>query len=173
MVLLEDGAVRFRHELARQAVEDALSPTRRQALHAQVLHLLLEHEGYSHVSLARLVHHAAEANEVELVLRLAPTAARQAATQGAHREAAAHYRRALAYAGGLPAEQRAALLDALAHECYLHGQLDEALQSRVAALSLWRGLKETERVGHTLRQLSAFCFRWGGIGMRCARRRKQ
>ena len=153
MLLLDDGAVRYRHELARQAVEDALSPARRRALHAQVLHLLLDHDD-PRISLARLVHHAAEANDAEVVLRLAPAAARQAAAQGSHREAVAHYRSALEYADVLSAEQQAELLDALSNECYLHGRMEQAVQAQQTALSLWRGLKQTEKIGNTLCELS-------------------
>ena len=95
-----DGALAFRHELARQAVESALSAARRQALNAQMLHALLAHEDEA-PALARLVHHAAQARDATAVLRLAPKAARQASAQGAHREAMAHYQTALRYADRL------------------------------------------------------------------------
>jgi DNA-binding CsgD family transcriptional regulator/tetratricopeptide (TPR) repeat protein len=123
MLRLEGGAVGFRHELARQAVEDSLSSVRKRALHARVL-------------------------------RFAPEAARQAAAQGAHREAAAHYRTALRSAGDLDDEQRAALLDGVSYELYLTGQIEEAIQTRTAALAIWRALDQKEQVGRTLRQLS-------------------
>jgi predicted ATPase/DNA-binding CsgD family transcriptional regulator len=160
MLHLEDGVVGFRHELARQAVEGALSPARRRALHAQTLHALLEH-GDAQVSSARLVHHASQAEDRELVLRFAPEAARQAAAQGAHREAAAHYRTALRYAKDLDDEQRGALLDGLSHECLLTGQVDEALQTSTAALAIWRALDQTERVGYTVRRLSRISWNLG------------
>ena len=51
--------------------------------------------------LARLVHHAVGAGDGDAVQRFAVAAARQAAALGAHREAAAHYRTALAWADGL------------------------------------------------------------------------
>src|SRR5262249_38484274 len=73
MLHLERGAGGFRHELARQAVEDGLAPLRRHALHAQVLHVLLERggaqPGAEPVSLTRLAHHAAAAEDAPLVLR--------------------------------------------------------------------------------------------------------
>jgi DNA-binding CsgD family transcriptional regulator len=160
LLRMDDGMVRYRHELARQAVEDALVPVRKRGLHAQVLHLLLtlgevEQEGDSRQVLARLVHHAAQAEESRQVLRLAPIAARQAAAQRAHREAAAHYRSALEYGHLVSPEERADLLDGLAGECYLYGQMEEALRARSAALELWRGLNQTQKVGHTLWQLSS------------------
>ncbi len=159
LLRLEEGAVRYRHELARQAVEDALSPSRRRVLHAQVLHLLLERgeEQASYLSLARLVHHATQAEDRAAVLRFAPQAARQASAQGAHREAAAHHRCTVNYAGSWPADQRAALLDDLANECSLSGQLEEALETWAAALSIWRGMHNWEKVAHDLHHQSRTC----------------
>src|SRR5262249_37225023 len=118
MLHLERGVISFRHELARQAVEGALSPARRRALHAQFLHELLA-RGAARASLARLVHHAAAAEDAALVLRFAPEAARQAAARGAHREAVAHYRTALHYTDRMTLEQQADLLDRLYDELYL------------------------------------------------------
>ena len=100
LLQVEGGAVGYRHELARQAAESALAPTRRRTLHAQVLGALLE-PGAPPTSLARLAHHAVQAEDSTLVLRFAPEAARQAAAQGAHREAAAHLVRARQYADSL------------------------------------------------------------------------
>ena len=80
MLRLDGQTIAFRHELARQAVEGALSPARRQALHADILHALLRRD-VGPPSLARLVHHAAQAEDAALVLWFAPEAARQAAAQ--------------------------------------------------------------------------------------------
>src|SRR5262249_54225246 len=137
---LDGDAVAFRHELARQAVESALSPTRRRGLHTQVLHALLEDDAES-VPLARLTHHATQAEDAALVLRFAPEAARQASAQGAHREAAAQYQAALRYADHMAPEQRAGLLDELAYEQYLTGHIEDALTTCEAALPIWRTLE--------------------------------
>jgi DNA-binding CsgD family transcriptional regulator/tetratricopeptide (TPR) repeat protein len=150
---LDGDAVAFRHELARLAVENTLSPTHLRALHAQVLHALLACEDEP-TSLARLTHHAAAAGDATLVLRFAPAAARQASAQGAHREAVAHYQSALRYATGLDPERRASLLEALSHELYLAGRIRDAVQPCEAALALWQSLKRQEQAGHSLRRLS-------------------
>ena len=153
LLQVEGGAVGYRHELARQAAESALAPTRRRALHAQVLGTLLEH-GASQTSLARLVHHAVQAEDGALVLRFAPEAARQATAQGAHREAAAHYETALHYADYLDARRRAELLDGLSYEYYLTGHIEGAITPCEAALLIWRALDRKEQVGHNVRRLS-------------------
>lgn len=169
-ILHVDGeAIGFRHELARQAVEDALAPGRRRALHAAVVRALLD-RGVEQASLARLAHHATHAEDRELVLRFAPAAARQASAQGAHREATSHYAIALRYADRLDPKQRAELLDGLAQEHYLTGHHQEAVAPCEAALTLWQSLGETEKVAHDLRRLSrlswflsknADCARYG------------
>src|SRR5262249_28740738 len=110
MLHLKGDTVAFRHELARQAIEGALSPARQRALHAQALRALLEREE-GRIQLARLAHHAALAEDGALVLQYAPAAARQAAARGAHREAAAQYQTALDYATRLAAEQQSKLLE--------------------------------------------------------------
>jgi DNA-binding CsgD family transcriptional regulator len=153
LLSLDGQMLSFRHELARQAVEGALSPARRQALNTQVLHALLESE-VEPASLARLAHHAAQADDAALVLRFAPAAASQAAMQSAHREAAAHYATALRYADGLAPAQRAGLLEKHSYECYLTGQFAEALVASEGALAIWRATDETEKIGHNLRWLS-------------------
>jgi DNA-binding CsgD family transcriptional regulator len=169
MVHLEEGgAVGFRHELARQAVESTLLPARKRELHAQVLQALLDHSyrgnrGEAQVSLARLVHHAAQAEDGALVLRFAPEAARQASAQGAHREAAAHYETALRCADHLDARQRATLLDGLSYEYYLTGHIEEAIAPCEAALAIWRALGHQEQVGHNIRRLSRLSWFIGRV----------
>ena len=146
MLRLDGQTLAFRHELARQAVEGALSPARRQALHAEILHALLE-RGVEQTPLARLAHHAHPAEDAALVLRFAPEAAEQAAAQGAHREAVAHYQTALHYADQMTPEQQAEMLDGLANECYLTGRIEEAIAPCEAALALWRALDQQRKLG--------------------------
>jgi hypothetical protein len=54
LLVLDLGYLRFRHELARRAVEEMQAPAKAAALHALIL-ALLEAE---HTDVARLVHHA-------------------------------------------------------------------------------------------------------------------
>ncbi|HEY5263780.1 MAG TPA: AAA family ATPase, partial [Steroidobacteraceae bacterium] len=80
MVRDQDGAVAFRHELARHALENSLSQAHQQSLHAKVLSILAPRPG---IPAARLAHHADGAHNAEDVLRFAPIAAAQAAAVGA------------------------------------------------------------------------------------------
>ncbi|HTK22705.1 MAG TPA: AAA family ATPase [Gaiella sp.] len=122
----QHGAIAFRHELARVAVEESLSPTRRLALHRAVL-LALADTGGGPLDLARLAHHAECAADGEAVLRYAPKAAAQAARAGAYREAAAQYARALRFADRLSDGERARLLEGRSRACYLADDQTEAI----------------------------------------------
>jgi DNA-binding CsgD family transcriptional regulator/tetratricopeptide (TPR) repeat protein len=152
LLSLEGQLLAFRHELARQAVEGALSPARRQALHTQVLNALMHGEGEL-ASLARLAHHATQAADAKLVLRFAPAAAREAAARGARREAIAHYQIALRYADQMTPEQHAELLDELSEELFNTGRIEDAIQLGEEALALWRALDQPKKVGHDLTHL--------------------
>src|SRR6185436_10713449 len=66
MLLLDNGAVGFRHELARRAVEDSLPAPRLHSLHAQVLKVLLSREAEG--QLARIVHHAQKSGDAAAVI---------------------------------------------------------------------------------------------------------
>jgi DNA-binding CsgD family transcriptional regulator len=160
MLRLDGQTIAFRHELARQAVEGALSPARRQALHAEILRTLLE-RGAEQTPLARLVHHATQAEDATLVLRFAPEAAAQAAARGSHREAVAQYETALRYDDQMTPEQQAQTVDGLSNERYLTGRVEEAIATSEMALALWRALDHTEKVGRTLRRLSRLNWLFG------------
>jgi DNA-binding CsgD family transcriptional regulator/tetratricopeptide (TPR) repeat protein len=151
MVHGEDGSLAFRHELARRAYEDSLSQARERELHAQVLTILAQRPGSPP---ARLAHHAAGARSTLDVLNFAPLAGKYAASVGAHREAAAHYRVALRYADGLTSTERALLHERYSYECYLTDQGEEAIEARRASLAIWQSLDERRNEGDTLRWLS-------------------
>jgi ATP/maltotriose-dependent transcriptional regulator MalT len=153
LLLTEGNALAFRHELARVAIEQSLSTLRAQDLHGRVL-AVLERDGTMPVSLAWRVHHASRANDASAVLRLAPEAAREAQMRGAHREAAAHLRTALAHAIDEPDTVRAALLDRLAYESYLTDRIEDALAARAAARKLWHHLGDRLKEGDAIRSLS-------------------
>jgi ATP/maltotriose-dependent transcriptional regulator MalT len=150
-VLVADGtAWRFRHELARLAIEQTTRPGVRAALHARALGALRERGDTDD---ALLAHHAAAADDRDTVLAVAPRAAARAACLGAHREAADLYRLALRLTE--PAdERRVPLLEALSYECYVTGRGEEALTTRRAAMELSERAGDQRAVGTDLRWLS-------------------
>jgi DNA-binding CsgD family transcriptional regulator/tetratricopeptide (TPR) repeat protein len=153
MLQSEDGGVVFRHELARQTVEEALNPVKRAELHRRAL-AVLNASGDS----ARLAHHAEAAGDTAAVLVHARAAARTAAELGAHREAAKQYARALRAADGLPPEDVAELLEAFAYEGYLTEQIDEAVNAQNEARELYRAIGDRLREGDMLRQSARLLY---------------
>jgi DNA-binding CsgD family transcriptional regulator/tetratricopeptide (TPR) repeat protein len=151
MVTAQADGVAFRHELARIAVEDALPPDRRVALHRAAAAALAATPG---ADPARIAHHADAAGDGPAVLDVAPAAAARAAALGAHREAAAQYVRALRYAELVPREQQADLLERRAYEGYLTGEFDAAIAAQERALAHRRALDDPLAEGDCLRSLS-------------------
>src|SRR4051794_17200290 len=93
-LLQVDGpVVAFRHELVRLAVEEGVAPGRRRALHAEVLARMA---AVADVEPAVIAHHARGAGDARLARNCERTAGERAAALGSHREAAQHFRRALA-----------------------------------------------------------------------------
>jgi DNA-binding CsgD family transcriptional regulator/tetratricopeptide (TPR) repeat protein len=136
LLLAEGVSVRFRHELARTAIEQELPAARAVALHEQVLAALEAAEPTPTVVALR-AHHAVRARNIGAVLRWCPLAAQQAAARGAHREAAAHANAALAEGGQLPDRARAELLRCLAGACFELSELDEAARAYREAAAIF------------------------------------
>ena len=151
LLVAEGASLAFRHELARVAIESSLSPVVAEALHARVLAALAARLGSAP---ARLVHHAVRARDTAAVSRHAPLAADQARSRGAHREAAAQWRSALA--DGTPADerQREDWLEAYALECQLTDQLPEATAARAEAGASYRQRGDTLREADNLSHLA-------------------
>jgi DNA-binding CsgD family transcriptional regulator len=127
VVILESGQLRFRHELARAAVEEEMPPLRRLELHGRML-ALLEREGSK--DLARLAHHAVRAGQGRKVVEYAPAAAKEASRRASPREAISLLRAALAHTDMLSGDQTADLRIDLAYEL---AQVDDPEGSLVEA----------------------------------------
>ncbi len=156
-ILLDEGHhLRFRHELARMAVEAAMPPRRKTDLHARLLATLEARDG---ADPALLAHHAEGAGNARAVLRHAPEAARQSAALGAHREAAAQFQRALRFADDTDKAALASLHDGLAGEYSLLDRWEEAEHELRTALALRRELGDDVRAGEDLRLLSTTLWR--------------
>lgn len=142
----DGGWLRFRHELARVAVESSLSPLAAQALHGQVLAAFERHpERQAEVSAARRVHHATRAGDAAAVRHWAPVAAEEARARGAHGEAAAHWRVALADTAGLDGATHARWLEACAVECQTTDRLEDAMACRRALDTLLHAAGDPHR----------------------------
>lgn len=149
--------VAFRHELARLAIEEAIPPDRRLALHRCALAALAARDREAR-DFARLAEHAEAADDGPAVLRWAPRAAERARASGAHREATAQYARALRFADGQPPQLRAELLTGHAQECRLTSQFDEAIAAQQEALTCYRRIGDQLGEGNALRVLSLLMF---------------
>ena len=154
----EGRGLRFRHELARLAVERAVPAGRRVELHRQILaHLVVTPRDEP----ARLAHHAEEAGMATAVLEHATAAAERAAALGAHREAVDHYATALRFAGGVEDRRLAEVLERYAAECAHTDRATEALQAAERALECWRRLGDREREAALLARR---CMYLWGVG---------
>lgn len=151
----DERGVAFRHELARQAVEEAIEPLRRAELHRRVLAAVSELPATDH---ARLAHHAEGSDNTAAALEHAQAAGAEAAERGAHREAAAQYERALRFAHGLPPAEVADLLERYAMECHHTDQIEEALAAERQALEHFRALGDGLREGDALSWISVFAY---------------
>ncbi|HEY8322972.1 MAG TPA: AAA family ATPase [Ktedonobacterales bacterium] len=154
MLAASDGAVRFRHELARLAIADAISPIRRATLHRRALHAL-EQPPAGEPDLARIIHHAEAAADRAAILRYAPAAAALAASLGAHREAAAYYTLALQGADDLPPLERGQLSMRHAHEAFLNDHFPITTISGRRAIESFHAAGEREWEGQAMRELSS------------------
>ncbi|HET9967079.1 MAG TPA: BTAD domain-containing putative transcriptional regulator, partial [Streptosporangiaceae bacterium] len=155
-LLVGDGAwLRFRHEIARLAVAQAVAGHRGQAVHELVLAAL---RSFGCDDDARLAFHAEAAGDGAAVLRYAPAAARRTARLASHREAAAQHERALRFAAGADPATLAGLHEGLADEVMLLDRWDDAETEGERALELWREVGDRLREGDALRRLSR--IRW-------------
>ena len=125
--------VRFRHELARNAIRSSLPIAARRRLHAEILEALLAADADP----ADIVHHAEAAGAEDVVAEYALVAARRAAALESNREAYSHYRRASTFVDRLPAPEQAAVLEELATAAYLVGRLDDAFPAIERAIAIY------------------------------------
>ncbi|MCC6833174.1 MAG: AAA family ATPase [Thermoleophilia bacterium] len=159
-VLVSDGtSVRFRHEIARRAVEGWLSGAQRVDHNARALGSLLRHGAPS----ARLAHHAAQAGDAPAVVTHARAAAVTAAGARAHREAVGFLTAALAHRDLLQPPELVGSLERLSEEAYYAGQPTVSLPAGEEAVGLRRGMGDPLRLGGALRWLSRLRW-WTGDG---------
>lgn len=141
--------VAFRHELVRAAVAESIPAAIRRRLHAEVLEALVA----TGASSADIVHHAEAAGAEDVLAEHALVAARRAAASHAHREAHAHYRRAVDFLARHPRDEQATILEEFGDIAYLVGRMGDAIERTEEAREIWRELGEEAAVGRCTRVL--------------------
>lgn len=126
--LVDDGRVlRFRHELARRAIESSVPGDRSRSLHRRLLDAL-GRDGLADP--ARLAHHAAASGDETAILRWSRDAGDAALRASAHRQAVEHYTAAVERIGALPIPDAAALLGR-------YGEALTAIDQQGRAVDAW------------------------------------
>lgn len=157
MLSLEGGVVRFRHELARRAIEGSISLTQRRSLHQRVVNVLKRR---SDARAGEIAHHAERAADVPALLQFAQRAGENAARDGAPREAAAHFAAILQHRDALgPALVE--VLERYAEQAYLAGGADIAMTCMAEAAQLRRDANDTLALGRDLTRLTRFAWMCG------------
>jgi DNA-binding CsgD family transcriptional regulator/tetratricopeptide (TPR) repeat protein len=151
-LLAGDGTeLRFRHEIARMAVDGAIPVHRRRSINAAILEALRRRRCDDD---ARMAFHAEGAGDGPAVLLHAPRAARRAAALASHREAVSQYERALRFASGEDPATVAELHEGLADEATLVGRWEDAAGAYERALEVRREAGDRLRAGDLMRRLS-------------------
>jgi DNA-binding winged helix-turn-helix (wHTH) protein len=134
----DEGHVWFRHELARQAVEESLSMAGRVRANHEVLDVLA---GHAVPDPARLVHHADRAGDAGAVIAHAPAAAHEAIRLGSYSQAIHHLELLLARADQLDDRTVAVATSQLSYAFYMVNRFaDSAYHGR-------RGVAAAETAG--------------------------
>jgi DNA-binding CsgD family transcriptional regulator/tetratricopeptide (TPR) repeat protein len=147
IVELRPEGVTFRHELARQALERSMPALRRMEFNRAVVDALLERDD---ADLSRIVHHAVAAGDVDTILSRGPSAAREAAHAGAHRQALAHYEHVVEHVDALPDDAKAQILVEYAWQLYAAYRFVEAVDVAERAAQLWDRIGERVAFGEAL-----------------------
>ena len=156
LLVADDTGLRFRHEIARRAVEQEVGPRTAAEVHRRIL-AELETSGIDDD--ARLAHHAEGALDAAATVRHARRAGDRSAELSSRREAATQYRRALRFVGTDQPLVRAELLDAMGRELATLDQWAAAAEVLEESIELWRAEGAPLREGDALRRLSVAYYR--------------
>ncbi|WP_052668607.1 ATP-binding protein [Nitriliruptor alkaliphilus] len=151
---IEDDHGRFRHELTRQAVLDALPTSIRRRHHGTVLDRLLDTDADADA----ILHHAVVVGRGEVIVRYGTIAAAEAYRAGAHREAARHQEHVLAQAHLLDDDARAQLLEEHAWSLYHLHLPPRAVQAARQSVTIRQGVGPADRHARALCTLSRMAY---------------
>lgn len=163
MLTATASGVAFRHELARRAVLDRMPSFRQLELHRAALSVLLKN-GVDDDQLAAVVEHAERAGDDTALLRYAPRAGERAAALGAHREAAAHYERALRLIDDLPERAQLDLLERACLEYRMVGEQGRSIEPGRKIVALRRRNGDLLAAGGALHALAHALWGSGRTG---------
>ncbi|MCU1396173.1 MAG: transcriptional regulator, LuxR family [Ilumatobacteraceae bacterium] len=152
---LDGETVSFRHELTRRSVESALSSADRREHNRRVLAALVSGD-----DMARVIHHALAAGDLDAFVQYAPQAALAAMACESYREADAHFRALEPHLDRLSVVDRADVWDAWARAAdYVADSRALGLMDR--ALALRREAGDDLALARTLTFASLLTFRYG------------
>jgi DNA-binding CsgD family transcriptional regulator/tetratricopeptide (TPR) repeat protein len=146
-----EGGYRFRHELARLAIETQVPSAVRRDLHRRALAALQERPG---IDPARLVHHAAHAGDEVALARAALDASRLASARASHREAVRFGEQALAAAHAVEPDELAGLKVTMGFSLVSCDRGDEAAALLGEAIEHWRQRGDEQREAAALSALA-------------------
>ena len=147
VLVLDGDKARFRHEIARMAVEGSLGTVMSLTLHRRLMGLL---EEQTHRDLARLAHHAVALGDAVAISTYVPDAAREAVKRKAHREAIGFFQAAIAAPGAIDVDDLAEMRMALSRELRAVGRSAEALEQNQAAVDHYRQTGSVRDLGRTM-----------------------
>jgi DNA-binding CsgD family transcriptional regulator/tetratricopeptide (TPR) repeat protein len=156
ILTLSGSLIRFRHELARQAVLQLLTESRKRHLHSVVGAWLAHQSNALDLPiLTQRLHHANAAEESQTVLTFAPMVAKRAARIGAHKQAAQFLNMTLRYCETLPPQDAAQLYESWSYEAGLADRIDmSVIEARHTAIALWEQCGRADKIGLNYRWLS-------------------
>ncbi len=158
LLVAGDDGVRFRHELARRAVERSLTTTERLVHHGRVLAALRDHD---EPDASRVLHHALAAGRHDLVVEVGPSAAHEAYLAEAHREAVEVQTRVLELADGLPPSLHARVLDEHVRTLAALVRFDEAYRRAIDLVAVRETTDDASATARDLLLLSRMAW-WSG-----------
>ncbi len=149
MLVADSEGIRFRHELARRAVEGSLTDLLRLSYHRRALEQLVALDAPA----SRVVHHAASARDIDKLVEHGVRAAREAVATGARRQAAEHFAVVLEHADRFEPGEETVLRASYAYELFLLNELETAEAEARHALALAEGVTDPLVVAEALATL--------------------
>ena len=153
----DGGALRFRHEIARRAIEQEVGPHTAAELHRRILDRSSRARAWTTTPGWPTTRKAPSTGPRRSGTR--PAAGDRSATLASRREAVSQYRRALRFVPGDEPLVRADLLDRLGTQLASLDQFGPAAEALEESVALWRARDVPLREGDALRRLSVAYYR--------------